>query len=214
MCAGKNNIREGEPHGSRASVVTCEGTFARRVPGTPGTPSIQMNVPAIYHNALPPNITPSSSLGTLSTSTLYDCWQSNSFPFFRPTNGTITCTLPLWAPSWPPTSKSKNPPHVRDGPLKWPHQRVGVLNTNLRGHTKVWENFARRARRVPGAPTYSLWCHQKQASIECCWLVCSPVWHLSGSHMGGCVGLCVHACVSMRMRVVVVVLQFLQGMHR
>ena len=32
--------------------------FARRVPGVP---SIQINVPAIYHNALPPNITPSSS---------------------------------------------------------------------------------------------------------------------------------------------------------
>ena len=38
-----------------------EGTFARR---TPVAPSIQMNVPAIYHNALPPNITPSSSPGT------------------------------------------------------------------------------------------------------------------------------------------------------
>ena len=33
----------------------------------PCTPGIQMNVPAIDHNALPPNITPSSSLGTLST---------------------------------------------------------------------------------------------------------------------------------------------------
>ena len=62
---------------------------ARHVPG------IQMNVPAIDHNALPPDITPSSSPGTLSTSTLYDCWRSNNFPFFRPTNGTITCTLPL-----------------------------------------------------------------------------------------------------------------------
>ena len=72
-----------------------EGTFARRAPGTPGAPSIQTNVPAIYHNALPPNITPSSSPGTLSTSTLYDCWQTNNFLFFRPTNGTITCTLPL-----------------------------------------------------------------------------------------------------------------------
>ena len=44
-----------------------EGTFARRVPG------IQMNVPAIYHNAVSPNITPSSSPGTLSISALYDC---------------------------------------------------------------------------------------------------------------------------------------------
>ena len=32
-----------------------EGMFARRAP------SIQINVPAIYPNALPPNITPSSS---------------------------------------------------------------------------------------------------------------------------------------------------------
>ena len=71
---------------------TLGGTFARRVPSAPG---IQMNVPAIYHNALPPNSTPSSSAGTLSTSTLYDCWRSNVFPFFRPTNGTITCTPPL-----------------------------------------------------------------------------------------------------------------------
>ena len=69
-----------------------EGTFARRAPGAP---SIQMNVPAIYHNPLPPNITPSSSPGTLSTCTLYDYWRSIYFPFFRPTNGTITCTLPL-----------------------------------------------------------------------------------------------------------------------
>ena len=39
----------------------------------PSAPSIQMNVPATDHNALPPNITPSSSPGTLSTSTLHDC---------------------------------------------------------------------------------------------------------------------------------------------
>ena len=37
------------------AAFNCEGTFARR---SPGTPNIQMNVPAIYHNALPPNITP------------------------------------------------------------------------------------------------------------------------------------------------------------
>ena len=66
-----------------------EGMFARRAPG------IQINVPAIYPNALPPNITPSSIPGTLSTSTLNDRWRSIKFPFFRPTNGTITCTLPL-----------------------------------------------------------------------------------------------------------------------
>ena len=65
------------------------------LPGAPGAPSMQMNVLAIYHNALPPNITPSSNPGTLSTSTLYDRWRSIKFPFSRPTNGTITCTLPL-----------------------------------------------------------------------------------------------------------------------
>ena len=64
-------------------------TFAQRAPG------IQMNVLAIDPNALPLNITPSSSPGTLSTSILYDCWPSIKFPFFRPTNGTIACTLPL-----------------------------------------------------------------------------------------------------------------------
>ena len=41
--------------------MNIEGTFARRAPG------IQINVPAIYPNALPPNATPSSSPGTLST---------------------------------------------------------------------------------------------------------------------------------------------------
>ena len=45
----------------------CEGTFARRVPGAPGVPGIPINVPAIDLNALPPNTTPSSSPGTLST---------------------------------------------------------------------------------------------------------------------------------------------------
>ena len=39
--------------------------------------------------------TPYSIPGTLSTSTLYDCCRSIKFPFVRPTNGTITCTLPL-----------------------------------------------------------------------------------------------------------------------
>ena len=52
--------------------LALEGTFARRVPGAP---NIQMTVPTVYYNALPPNITRSSSPGTLSTSTLYDCWQ-------------------------------------------------------------------------------------------------------------------------------------------
>ena len=40
-----------------------EGTFAGRAPGAPG---IQINGPAIYPNALPPNITPSSSPGYLT----------------------------------------------------------------------------------------------------------------------------------------------------
>ena len=35
-----------------------EGMFARHAPGAPG---IQMNVLAIYYNALPPKTTPSSS---------------------------------------------------------------------------------------------------------------------------------------------------------
>ena len=69
-------------------------TLRVRLPGTPG---IQMNVAAIYHNALPPNITPSCSPPTLSTSTLYDCVRSMKFPPFPnfPTNGTIKCTVPL-----------------------------------------------------------------------------------------------------------------------
>ena len=98
--------------------ITTAGVLRVRLPGAPG---IQMSVPAVYHNALPPNIPPSSRPRTLSTSTLYDCWRSITSPFFRPTTGMITCTLPLQALSWPPTSKSKNPPLVRDGPLKWPH---------------------------------------------------------------------------------------------
>ena len=44
-------------------VCMLEGTFARHMPGAP---SIQRNVPAIYHNALPPKITPSLSPGTLA----------------------------------------------------------------------------------------------------------------------------------------------------
>ena len=79
--------------GKQRSASHDEGTFARRVPGALG---IQMNVLAIYHNALPPNITPSSSPGNLSTSTLYDCWRSTKSPFFHPTNGTTIYTLPLY----------------------------------------------------------------------------------------------------------------------
>ena len=70
-------------------------TVRVRLPDACPAPGIQVNAPAIHHNAFPPNITPSSGPGTQSTSTLYDCWQSNDFPFFCPTNGTITCTLPL-----------------------------------------------------------------------------------------------------------------------
>ena len=43
-----------------ANWTDTEGTFAR------GAPSIQINGPAIYPNALPPNITPSSSPGYLT----------------------------------------------------------------------------------------------------------------------------------------------------
>ena len=91
MCQGQHLLR-GTIIISTATVLVCfgyEGTFARRAP------HIHMNVPAIYDNALPRNITPSSSPGTLSTSTLYDCRRSTEFPFFRPTNGAITCTLPF-----------------------------------------------------------------------------------------------------------------------
>ena len=42
-----------------------EGTFARRAPSALG---IETNVPVVHPNALPLNITPSSSPGTLSTS--------------------------------------------------------------------------------------------------------------------------------------------------
>ena len=38
-----------------------------------------------------------------------------------------------------------------EGPLKWPHRRVGVPNPNSRGHTKAWKNFARRANVLSGA---------------------------------------------------------------
>ena len=54
------------------AVADLTRTFAQ---GTPSVPIIQMNVPATYHNALPPNITPSSSPEAQSTSTLYDFWR-------------------------------------------------------------------------------------------------------------------------------------------
>ena len=120
-----------------------EGTFARRVPGAP---AIQMNVLAIDHNALPPNITPSSSPGTLSTThcmTVGDRLNSHFSP--NKLDDHMHPTSPCRPHHGHPTSKAKNPPLVRDGPLKWPHRRVGLLHPNLRGHTKAWENFARRA---------------------------------------------------------------------
>ena len=52
------------PKVDTASQEGPEGTFARHLPGAPGT---QINVPAIHPHALRPNITPSSSLGILST---------------------------------------------------------------------------------------------------------------------------------------------------
>ena len=125
-----------------------EGMFARRVPGAP---SIQMNVPAIYHSALPPNITSSSSPGTLSTSTLYDCWQSNKFPFFRPTNGTITRTLPLPHHSHPPQN-----------------QRIPLLcvTDHSSGHTEERESLTptrggtpKRRKTLPSALMYSQSAH-------------------------------------------------------
>ena len=57
--------------------------------------SIQMNVSAIYHNALRPNITPSCSPRTLSTSTLHDYWRSMKSPFFCSPHA---CHMP--EPTW------------------------------------------------------------------------------------------------------------------
>ena len=51
--------------------------------------------------------------------------------------------------------KIKESQFVHDGPLKWPRQKVGVLNPSSRGHTKAWESFARHAQHVPGALTFS-----------------------------------------------------------
>ena len=115
----------------------------------PGAPGIQMNVPAIYHNVLPPNITPLLSPRHPKPITFYVYWQSNNSSDkwdnhmqphpCRPHNGH-------------PPQNQRIPLLCVTEPLKWPH-RVGVLNPNSRGHTKVWENFARRTRR---ALTYSL----------------------------------------------------------
>ena len=53
-------------------------TFTPCVPGTPG---IQINVPAIYPNALPLNIAPSSIPRTLSTNDTmkHKCGRTESF---------------------------------------------------------------------------------------------------------------------------------------
>ena len=60
------------PHTPSLSVRVCEGKLAQRAPGLLG---IQINVSAIYPNALPQNMAPSSSQGTLSTNdaTKHNC---------------------------------------------------------------------------------------------------------------------------------------------
>ena len=121
-----------------------------------------MNVPAIYHNTLPPNITPSSSPGTLSTSTLYDCWQSNNFPFFRPTN----------------RSHAPYPCRPHHGHLPQ-NQTVPLLcvTDHSSGHTEEWESLTstrgatpKRRKTLPGVPgalTYSPYC--SFYPIKCMW---------------------------------------------
>ena len=93
----------------------------------------------------------------------------------------------LVGPSWPSTSKSKKPPLVRDGPFKWPHRKVGVLNPTSRGHTKAWEYFARRTWSVPSALTYSLGVVDHPGSIiAVCWAFpsgacpCGMLWCMFG----------------------------------
>ena len=117
------------PHSKHHSSNTCSKmvlTLSRRV-RLPGAPSIQINVPAIYHNALPPNTTPSSSPGTLSTSKLYDCWQSNNFPFFPQQMG------PSHAP-YPCRPHHGHPPQ---------NQRIPLLcvTDHSSGHTEEWESL-------------------------------------------------------------------------
>ena len=120
-------------HGAKTADL--EGTVAQR---TPGAPSIQINVPAIYHNALPPNITPSSSLGTPSTSTLYDCRQSNNFPFFAQQMGRSHAPCPCR-------------PHHGHPPQ---NQRIPFLcmTDHSNGHTEEWESLTptRGATPKPG----------------------------------------------------------------
>ena len=72
-----------------------EGMFALRAPGVP---NIQTNVPVIYDNALPANATSSSSPVALSTSTLYDCWQSHNLQFFIQQTGQSHAPPPLSTP--------------------------------------------------------------------------------------------------------------------
>ena len=63
---------DGVPHFEELQMLNREGTFARRAPGAPG---IQINVPVVHPHALPLDITPSSSPGTLSTNdtTKHNC---------------------------------------------------------------------------------------------------------------------------------------------
>ena len=98
-----------------------EGVFARCLPSAA---SILINVPAIYPNALPQNITSSSSPGTLSTSTLYDCWRSIKSHFFAQQMG-------LSHAPYPCRPRHGHPPQ---------NQRILLLcmTDHSRGHTEAW----------------------------------------------------------------------------
>ena len=127
-----------------------EGTFARHMPGAP---SIQINVPAIYHNALPPNITPSSSPGTLSASTLYDCMTGDQLNsrFFAQQMGQSPAPYPCR-------------PHHGQPPQ---NQRIPLLcvTDHSSGHIEEWASLTptrgatpKRGKTLPGTPgalTYS-----------------------------------------------------------
>ena len=66
----KRQLPSAEHHVPHAKSAVCYRRCAFlsswRTPGAPGAPGIQINVPAIHPNALPPNITPSSSPGYLT----------------------------------------------------------------------------------------------------------------------------------------------------
>ena len=102
------------------SGVGCHGSIkpTKRV-CLPGAPNIQMNVPAIYHNALPPNITPSSSLETVGN-------QRNCH-FFAQQMGQSHAPYPCR-------------PHHGHPPQ---NQRIPLLcvTDHSSGHTKEWESL-------------------------------------------------------------------------